>query len=51
MLLHYREGGVESPTLDPLLSNGIELTEAEMEDLTLFLETLTDWAFLQDERF
>jgi len=48
---HYRSGVQQSPNLDPLLVNGISLTEAQTDDLMAFLKTLTDSAFLQDSRF
>lgn len=48
---HYRTGVQPSPNLDPLLTNGIILTNAEATDITVFLRTLTDSAFLKDPRF
>ncbi len=48
---HYRSGVQQSATLDPLLKNGIQLTNNEMNDLSLFLRTLTDSSFIKDERF
>ncbi len=51
VLLHYRTGVQTSSTLDPALNNGIPMTDMEVSDLLAFLETLTDWAFIQDERF
>ena len=48
---HYRSGIQPSPTLDPLLINGINLTNTEATALALFLRTLTDSAFIQDPRF
>ena len=48
---HYRSGVQQSSTLDPLLINGIALTNAEATDITLFLRTLTDSAFFKDPRF
>lgn len=48
---HYRTGVQHSATLDPLLSGGIQLTNAEASDLFVFLKTLTDSAFLTDTRF
>jgi cytochrome c peroxidase len=50
-LNHYRTGVQPSVTLDPLLVNGIPLTNAQASDLTAFLRTLTDSAFLKDPRF
>lgn len=51
VLNHYRTGVQQSITLDPLLQNGIPLTDAEASDLTAFLKTLTDSSFLKDLRF
>jgi cytochrome c peroxidase len=48
---HYRYGVQQSTTLDPLLRNGIQLTNTEANNLTLFLRTLTDSVFLKDSRF
>ncbi|MBM3416189.1 MAG: cytochrome-c peroxidase [Bacteroidetes bacterium] len=48
---HYRNGVQQSATLDPLLANGITLTNAEINDLFQFLKTLTDSTFLRDTRF
>ena len=50
-LNHYRSGVQQSNTLDPLLSNGITLTNAETTDLTVFLRMLTDSTFLKDPRY
>ncbi len=48
---HYRNGIQQSATLDPLLTNGIQLTNTEVTDLAIFLRTLTDSSFIQDARF
>ncbi len=48
---HYRSGVKQSATLDPLLTNGIQLTDTEATNLALFLRTLTDSSFLKDTRF
>ncbi len=48
---HYRNGIQQSATLDPILANGIQLTDSETADLVIFLRTLTDSAFLKDPRF
>jgi len=49
---HYRAGIVQSSTIDPLLSGGnMSITDAEKQQLLLFLNTLTDPAFLNDKRF
>ncbi|MET0393658.1 MAG: cytochrome c peroxidase [Chitinophagaceae bacterium] len=51
-LNHYRSGVQPGPTLDPLLTGGgIPLTDAEADNLELFLRTLTDSSFIKDPRF
>ena len=50
-LNHYRTGVQQSATLDPLLANGIPLTNTQVNDLTRFLLTLTDSSFITDTRF
>ncbi|MEO0333199.1 MAG: cytochrome c peroxidase [Bacteroidota bacterium] len=55
VLAHYASGVVESLTLDPLLQTGtrlgIPMTEEEQAQIIAFLETLTDYEFIADERF
>ncbi|WKN41904.1 cytochrome-c peroxidase [Tunicatimonas pelagia] len=55
VLAHYASGVQESPTLDPLLNGetqrGIPMTGAEQTQIIAFLETLTDYEFIADERF
>jgi cytochrome c peroxidase len=51
VLDHYAGGVVQSATLDPQLQSGIQLTASERADLKAFLNTLTDYAFLYDNRF
>jgi cytochrome c peroxidase len=48
---HYRSGVQQSATLDPLLVNGISLTNTEATDLSVFLRMLTDSSFLKDPRY
>jgi cytochrome c peroxidase len=49
---HYRTGIITTqPTLDPLLSGRIPLTNIEKNDLIYFLYTLTDTAFCKNPRF
>lgn len=48
---HYRSGVQQSPTLDPLLANGIVLTNTEAANIALFLRTLTDSFFITDTRY
>lgn len=47
---HYRYGIQISATLDPLLRNGIPLSDAEEYKLIQFLKSLTDSTFLTDPR-
>jgi cytochrome c peroxidase len=51
VLNHYTSGIHPSPTLDPLLQNGIQLTDQEKSDLLTFLNTLNDESFVKDVRF
>ena len=52
VLQHYKNGVKDSPTLDPGLkkSKGIPMTEMEKERIIEFLQTLTDYDFIRDER-
>lgn len=51
VLDHYASGVVQSPTLDPQLQSGIQLTAQERTDLKAFLNTLTDYQLLYDTKF
>lgn len=51
MLQHYRFGVNGGPTLDPLLSNGIQLTNSEEDQVVAFIRTLSDSAFLNNPRW
>ena len=51
MIQHYRNGIIPSPTLDPLLTNGIQLTNAEENTLVAFIRTLSDSTFLNNPRY
>jgi len=51
VLDHYEKGIVASPTLDPLLQNGIKLSAQQRTDLLAFLGTLNDSTFVRDKRF
>lgn len=51
VLQHYRSGVQQSATLDTFLKSGIALSNAEIVNLTAFLKTLTDSAFISDSRF
>lgn len=48
---HYRTSVQQSATLDPVLTNGIILSDVQTENLFQFLKTLTDSSFLKDTRF
>jgi len=51
MIRHYRSGINQSTTLDPLLTNGILLTNQQEDQLVAFIRTLSDSAFLNNPRF
>ncbi|MCX6318886.1 MAG: cytochrome-c peroxidase [Bacteroidetes bacterium] len=48
---HYRTGIQQSATLDPLLTNGITLTNTQANELFVFLRALTDSSIMKDPRF
>ena len=48
---HYRSNVEQSATLDPLLKQGITLSDDEIQYLTAFLNTLTDSTFIKNPRF
>lgn len=48
---HYVSGITPSPTLDPQLTSGISLSTQDKSNLVDFLKTLTDAAFIADQRF
>lgn len=52
MVQHYKTSNiVTGPTLDPLLANGIALTQTEEDNLIYFLRTLSDSSYLTNPRF
>jgi cytochrome c peroxidase len=51
VIRHYRNGVQQSATLDPSSINGIQMTQAEEDQLVFFLRTLTDSAFINNPRF
>jgi len=51
VLTHYATGIVQSVTLDPILINGISLTEADKTNLIAFLNTLTDEELIRNSKF
>ena len=51
VIQHYRFNVVKSPTLDPLLTNGIFLTNQQEDELIAFLRTLSDSSYLNNPRF
>lgn len=48
---HYRTNVQQSATLDPLLTNGITLTNTQANDLFTFLRALTDSSVLTNSRY
>lgn len=48
---HYRNGVQPGTTVDPLVANGIAITNTEATNIALFLRTLTDSSFIKDSRF
>jgi cytochrome c peroxidase len=51
---HYNSGGHPSPTIDPNMKftqGGLMLTPEKKAQLLAFLNTLTDWDFINDQRF
>jgi cytochrome c peroxidase len=51
VLNHYSSGISNTTNLDPSLQSGINLSSTEKSNLKAFLLTLTDYKFIQDERF
>jgi cytochrome c peroxidase len=51
VLKFYESGVNQSATLDPLLKNGIALSQTEEDNLIDFLRTLSDSTFLSNPRF
>lgn len=51
VLNHYRSGVQQSATLDPLLDNGIALSNTDVNNLYQFLKALTDSTLVTDTRF
>ncbi len=49
MLEHYNTGVINGPTTDPLLKNGIPLSNYEKGQLVAFLQALTDTSFLKNK--
>jgi len=50
VLEHYNTGVVKGPTTDPLVKNGIPLSNFEKGQLVAFLNTLTDQAFISNQQ-
>ena len=48
---HYRTGVQNSATVDPLVQNGINMTNNEAIDLSVFLKTLSDSSILTNPRY
>lgn len=51
MMQHYRAGIISSPSLDPQLANGIQLTNQQVDQVVAFIRTLSDSAFVNNPRF
>jgi len=51
VLNHYSSGITNTLNLDPILQNGFTLSVTEKNNLKEFLLTLSDYKFIQDERF
>lgn len=51
MIEHYSEGGISSPTLDPLLQEPMNLSNLERFYLQEFLFTLDDSTLISDPKF
>lgn len=51
MIKHYRTGVVPGPNVDPLVLNGIMLTNEEEDNLVHFLRTLSDNEYINNPRF
>lgn len=51
VLNHYQKNVQQTPNLDPLLTNGISMTDAEKADIIEFLYTLSDETFVRDTLF
>jgi cytochrome c peroxidase len=51
MIEHYRKGVNDGPTLDPLVKDGIAITDDQVNDLLAFLRTLTDSSYINNPRF
>lgn len=50
VIYHYRFGIQSSATLDPILRNGIQLTELQTNQLMAFLKTLSDSTFIRNPK-
>jgi cytochrome c peroxidase len=51
MIQHYRSGVNVSATVDPLVKDGIALTDAEENYLIAFLRTLSDSSYINNPRY
>ncbi|GAB5558048.1 MAG: cytochrome-c peroxidase [Schleiferiaceae bacterium] len=48
VIRHYENGGLDHPSQSPLIS-GFEITDQERKELLAFLETLTEYRYLENE--
>ncbi|WP_240646679.1 cytochrome-c peroxidase [Chitinophaga rhizosphaerae] len=46
---HYSSGIEQTPTIDPIVKNGIPLSQEEQRQLYFFLTTLTDHSFINNK--
>jgi cytochrome c peroxidase len=51
VISHYRTGVQNSATVDPLVQNGITMTDTEAIDLSIFLKTLSDSSILTNPKY
>ena len=50
-LNHYRNGLFNTQNIDPLLNQPIRLNDSEVSDIIQFLNTLSDYTMIYDQRF
>ncbi|MBX3164662.1 MAG: c-type cytochrome [Bacteroidetes bacterium] len=48
---HYTDGNFNPTNLDPLLQTNLQLSAQDKHDIIAFLQTLTDYDFINDPRF
>jgi cytochrome c peroxidase len=51
-VVKFKTNGIQiSPTTDPLLLNGLPLTESDQSDLISFLKTLSDFSYIGNSKY